>query len=411
MSRLVAVFNPDLPPKVWLLQFGVLINFFGNGLVAPFLVIYLHFGRGIPFAPAASAAALGGVTAVASGLVAGVVGDRIGPRNTLAAAMTCNAVAYLLYTQVSAPWEAFAVGALVGVGTGAYGPSSQLLIASMVPPERRQPAFAQNRVTSVAGLGLGGVAGGFLAAAGLAGYLRILELDACTFLTFAALLLLLPDGRGATRAAVRGGYVDVLRDRAFLRLVGTNLAMVAAGVAPMFWLLPAYAKDQLHIGETAIGVIYSLNTLTVVVAQMPVARLTRARNPMHGLRAGALIWAGCWVACLIAAGFSTAAAVAVVGTAAIAYAAGECLYSSIMVPTATLLAPDHLRGRYLGLIGLAWQGGFFIGPTAGGIVLGVFPPALPAACAAGCLVAAGLTVATGRRLAGDVRLTPVKVAS
>jgi MFS family permease len=412
MSRLGALFNPNLPRKVWLLQLGVLINFFGNGLVAPFLVIYLHFGRGLPFAVAGSAVALGGFTAVTSGLVAGALADRIGPRNTLAAAMTLNAVAYLLYTQVTTPWQAFAVGTLVGVGTGSYGPSSQMLIASMVSPEGRRAAFAQNRVSSVAGLGLGGIVGGLLAAGGLPGYLRILELDAVTFLAFAAVVLLLPSGRSASGAAARGTYRAVLADRPFLRLVTTNLAMVSAGIAPMFWLLPAYAKGQLHIGEAVIGAIYSANTLTVVVAQLPLARLTRGVNPMRALRAGALIWVGCWLACLAAAAaFSLVLAVLVVGLAAIAYAIGECLYSSTMLPTATLLAPDHLRGRYLGAMGLAWQGGFFIGPTLGGAILGAFPPALPAACALGCLVAAGTTVAAGRTFAADARLHPVRAAS
>src|SRR5882672_2989373 len=133
MKRLIAWFDPQLPARLWLLQAGVLVNFLGNGMVAPFLVIYLHYGRGIAFGIAASAVALGGVTAVTSGLVAGALSDRLGSRNTLVAAMVCNAAAYLLYTQVAATWQAYAVGLLVGVGTGAYGPSSQNLIASMVP--------------------------------------------------------------------------------------------------------------------------------------------------------------------------------------------------------------------------------------------------------------------------------------
>ena len=412
MSRLLSLFNPELPPKLWLLQFGVLINFFGNGLVAPFLIIYLHFGRGIPFAVAGAAVAFGGLMAVMSGLVAGVVADRIGPRNTLALAMCSNGVAWLLYTQVSQPWQAVAVGVLVGVGVGSYGPSSQMLIASMIPPEGRRAAFAQNRVTSVVGLGLGGIGGGFLASGGLTGYLLILELDAVTFFTFAAVVLLLPSGRGATSAVARGSYLEVLRDRPFVRLAATNLAMVSAGIAPMFWLLPAYAKGQLHIGEAAIGVIYSVNTLTVVLAQLPLARLTRSQNPMHALRTGALIWVGCWLACLAAAApFTVFTAALIVGMAGVAYAVGECLYSSTMIPTATLLAPDHLRGRYLGVMGLAWQGGFFIGPTAGSAVLGAYPAALPLVCALGCMLAVASTVAAGRTFARDTRLIEARAAS
>lgn len=157
---------PQLPKKAWLLQLGVLINFFGNGLVAPFLLIYLHYGRHIPIALAGSAIALGGVTAISSGLAVGTVADRIGPRNTLIVGMLCNAGAYLTYTQARVAWQAFIVGTLVGVGTGMFGPSAQSLLASLVPAAHRHVAFAQQRLTSVLGLGLGALAGGVISSSG-----------------------------------------------------------------------------------------------------------------------------------------------------------------------------------------------------------------------------------------------------
>ncbi|HEX7265573.1 MAG TPA: MFS transporter, partial [Candidatus Dormibacteraeota bacterium] len=369
--RILAIFDPSLPRQVWLLQLGVLVNFLGNGMVAPFLILYLHYGRGIPLALAGSAVALGGITAVTSGLLAGTLSDRIGSRNVLVGAMLCNVIVYLLYTQVTVPWEAFVVGFLVGIGTGAYGPSSQNLIASLVPPERRQAAFAQNRITAVVGLGLGGVIGGLIAARGLSGYLLLLVLDAITFLTIAVVVSQLPAGRALPRAATGGSYALVLRDRAFLRLVGLNIAMVTGGIAPMLVLLPAFAKGQADVSEPAIGAIYAANTLTIVVAQLPLTRLTRGHGRMFVLRLAALTWAFGWLICL-AAGVWLAGNVAalLIGAAAIVYATGECLYSAIMLPTTTVLAPEYLRGRYLGAMGLAWQTGFMIGPSVGGLVLG-----------------------------------------
>ena len=393
LRRLLKILDPGLPGKVWLLQFGVLINFFGNGMVAPFLVIYLHFGRGIPLALAGSAVALGGITAVTSGLLAGALGDRLGSRNVLVGGMTCNALAYLLYTQVTAPSEAFAVGTLVGVGTGTYGPSAQNLLASMVSADNRATAFAQNRVTAIVGLGLGGVIGGFVAAAGLEGYLRLLVLDALTFLLFAVFALLLPSGRGTSAARTEsGGYWSVLRDRAFVRLVALNIALVAAGIAPMLVLLAAYAKGQAHISTPAIGAIYAANTFTIVVTQLPLTRLAQTRDRMQVLRTGSLLWVAFWLIVLGAgAWLNGLGAALVIGAAAVIYALGECLYTAVMLPTAAALAPDHLRGRYLGAMGLAWQTGFLIGPAAGGAILAASPLALPAVCATICLVAAAST--------------------
>ena len=395
---------PRLPGHVWLLQAGVLVNFLGNGMVAPFLVIYLHFGRGIPVAVAGTAVAVGGITAVTSGLAAGALADRLGPRNILVAAMSCNAVAYLLYTQVTEPWQAFAVGLLVGVGTGAYGPSSQNLIASMVHTEQRQAAFAQNRVTSVAGLGLGGAIGGVLASHGLDGYLWLLKLDAATFLAFAALTLLLPSGRVVIATPRAGGYRAVIRDRAFVTLVGVNIMMVAAGIAPMLVLLPAFAKSQSHVGEAAIGAIYALSTLTIVAAQLPITHAMRKVGRMRVLRLGALAWVGCWVTCLWAGSWlGGSAVVAAFAAAAVVYAFGECCYTSVMLPATIALAPDGLRGRYLGAMALAWQAGFLIGPSVGAAALGAAPLALPLICVAGCACAAAGTFLVDRRLEPERR--------
>src|SRR6266498_49289 len=39
--------NPQLSRDVWILQAGGLANMFGNGVIGPFLIIYLHNVRGI----------------------------------------------------------------------------------------------------------------------------------------------------------------------------------------------------------------------------------------------------------------------------------------------------------------------------------------------------------------------------
>ncbi len=98
VTRLVV--TPGLSRYAWLLQAGVVLNFFGNGLVAPYLVIYLHFNRAIPLSLAALAIGSGGILATISGLVVGPLVDRFGPRTCVALAMSANAVAYAAYTQV-----------------------------------------------------------------------------------------------------------------------------------------------------------------------------------------------------------------------------------------------------------------------------------------------------------------------
>ena len=50
--------DPQLPRDVWLLQIGGVANSFGNGIVFPFLAIYLHNVRGFGIATAGIAIAI-----------------------------------------------------------------------------------------------------------------------------------------------------------------------------------------------------------------------------------------------------------------------------------------------------------------------------------------------------------------
>jgi MFS family permease len=376
-----------LSRQVWLLQAGVALNFFGNGLVGPFLLIYLHFVRGIPLGVAGLAVGSGGILATTSGLVAGPLIDRIGPRNCLSAAMACNSIAYAAYTQVHAPWMAFVVGAAVGIGTGIYGPSVQTLLSALVEPGQRAAALSQQRMSAMVGVGLGAVAGGLIAAGGqTADYIALLLLDSGTFLGFAVLVTRLPNPIART-ARKSGGYAKAFADPRLPLLAVVNLVMVSAGIAPMLVVLPAFARGQAHVPAVAIGLIYAINTATILLAQLQVTRAVAGRDAMRTLAVGAALWAGAWLV-VLGSGYWLEGWIAAffIGAAMVAYAIGECLYTALLVPTAAAIAPDELRGRYLGVMGFAWQAGFTLGPAAGGFLVGRQPLLLPVAGALACAI-------------------------
>src|SRR5256884_6437066 len=70
--------DPHLPRMVWLVQAGGVVNSLGNGIVFPFAVIYLHNVRGISFAEAGAALAIGGAAALAAGARGGAGVDPAG---------------------------------------------------------------------------------------------------------------------------------------------------------------------------------------------------------------------------------------------------------------------------------------------------------------------------------------------
>jgi MFS family permease len=110
--------NPELPRPVWVLQVGGLTNAFGNGIVLPFLIIYLHNVRGIPLGLAGLAAAINSAAALVSGFVAGSLADRIGPKRVLVTALLVMAVAISLFPLIHNVWQAYALNILLGAGSG-----------------------------------------------------------------------------------------------------------------------------------------------------------------------------------------------------------------------------------------------------------------------------------------------------
>jgi len=377
--------TPGLPGCVWLLQAGVAINFLGNGLVAPYLIIYLHLDRGVSLPLAALAVGSGGILATMSGLVAGPLIDRLGPRTCVSLAMAANALAYAAYTQVHAPWQAFAVGLAVGIGTGAYGPSVQALLTGIVRPDQRAAALSQQRMSAILGLSFGGLAGGLILATGSPNsYTAILLLDSATFIAYAALVQLLPNPRTAP-GHNSGAYRIAIRDPNLRLLAAINLVMVGIGIAPMLLLLPAFARTMANVPSAAIGLIYGVNTLVILVTQLRITQAVTHLPPRTSLALGASAWAAAWA--LIAAtgwllqGWRAAAALAMAMTL---YAIGECVYTGVVTPTAAAIAPENMRGRYLAVMGFAWQAGFMLGPPAGAALMGAAPLAFPIAAAALC---------------------------
>jgi predicted MFS family arabinose efflux permease len=408
-ARFARSYDPGLSRPVWTLQTGMLVNALGNGVVLPFLVIYLHNVRGFPLATSGLILAVYGATGLAGTATGGIAADGIGARTTLAGALVLNAAGYGLLPLVSDVWHAVALLALAGFGNGAFWPSHSAMLVGHTAEDRRHVAFAINRVALNIGVGLGGLAAGLIATTTAPWTFTVLfVVDAGTFLLFAALLWLVPALPARTRneAHVPGGYADVFRDRTFVAFVGLNCLFVVVALAQLEVTLPVFAKNEAGMSERAIGLMFFLNVIVIVVAQMPIVRLLAGRSRMRALAAMSVVFAACWAAVLGGGLLAGAAAAAVVTAAVVAFAVGECLHAPSQGGLLADLARPELRGRYFALSTSSYAVGFTIGPAVGGLALGISPAALWSGAAALCLVAAGLSLALERRLPASARVAP-----
>src|SRR4030095_10755344 len=89
-----------------------------------------------------------------------------------------------------------------------------------------------------------------------------------------------------------------VRDSVFLGVVALNVLYVAAGYA-VFELLPVYAKNEAGGDERWIGVIFFVNTLAIVLAQLPLVKLLEGRRRMRALGLMTVVWALAWLIVLL----------------------------------------------------------------------------------------------------------------
>jgi MFS family permease len=382
--------DPRLPREVWLLQLGGVANSFGNGVVLPFLVIYLHDVRGFGLGLSGLVVSVSAAAQLTAGLIAGPLVDRLGARPVLGAGLVMQSVGFALFPLVHHPWQAFLLIAIEGAGSAGFWPSQSTLLARLTPPARRHAAYAQQRVTMNLGIGLGGLVGGVIASVAHPGSFTVLFLvDAATFLAYVGVLFLIHDPGVAEeeRSDERASYGAVLRDRLFLGLWALNFLFVTAGYS-LFNLVPPFARDHAHVSEREIGAFFFVNTALIVIVQLPISRAIEGRRRMRALALMPALWIVAWL--LLDGGaywLHTTAAFVVMAIALAIFGIGECFHGPAHQALVAEIAPGHLRGRYFAVHSLSWGLAGTVGPAAGGFLLAAAPFALWPAASAVCLVA------------------------
>jgi MFS family permease len=248
------------------------------------------------------------------------------------------------------------------------------------------------------------VLGGFIAAFGLKGFVTLYLLNAATYLFYVVVLVCVV--RKAPRPKpVMGGYRVALRDRAFLHLVLINVAMIAVGWGVFTWIAPPYARNSIGMSTQLIGLLLLVNTLAVVIAQVPVARFAEGKRRAVMMAVAASLFA-CACLLVIAAGTYTKIAFVSLAFAWFVVGLGECFYTTVLSPLTAQLAPESLRGRYMALAGFSWWVGLAIAPILGTPLLNFSPTVAFLAAAAVSLACVVASLRLEHKLPDAARLTP-----
>jgi MFS family permease len=390
---------PERPEARWLLG-GVLVSSVGRGLTLPFLFIYLTEVRG--FTDAAAGFAIGGFGAVllVCSPVGGTLMDRLGTRRVMLPAYFVQAAGSAVLALAEHPAAILAAIALMAAGMAPVWPGGATLLASLTSEHERQRTFGLQFALLNLGIGAGGlIAGAVVDTARPATFQMVYLVDAVTFLVPAAILFAL---RGVGHApppssagGPRGGYLTVLRNRPFRRLMIFVLFLSTCGYAQIEVGFAAFSVRVADVSPRVVAWALAANTVTIVAAQLVVVRRLEGRSRTTALSLVGVVFALSWVILgvggLIGGGV-LAAAICVILCAAV-FACGETLLQPVMPAVANVLATDDLRARYNSAITMLMGVSSVIGPVTAGPLIGAGQGTVwVIAMVVGCLIASALAL-------------------
>jgi MFS family permease len=278
---------------------------------------------------------------------------------------------------------------LTGLLLDVYRPAVAAAVADLVPAHARPRAYALIYWAINLGVAVAGILGGLLADRS---YWWLFTVDAATCLVFAVIIArAVPETRPASTSGEPGSYARVLKDGL---AVGLFLSVLLGSIVYMQQLvtLPLAVRAS-GLSAAAYGLIYAVNPVVVIAAQPVVLRLVDRFRPVPTLAVSSLI---------LGLGFALTAfarSVPVFALTVLVWTVGEIGFNAVGPALVAEIAPAELRGRYSGLIGMAFGGAALLGPLAGTWLFGVSPGLLWLACLLAGAVAGAAVLALGPAIA------------
>jgi MFS family permease len=195
-------------------------------------------------------------------------------------------------------------------------------------------------------------------------------------------------------------------------VIAANIVLVVVGHTFFSNILAPFAEAHTPVGPAGIGIIVLFNTFFVVIAQIPAVRVVARMRRTHAFAAASALFAVSLLAVLPATlVHSELAATSLLAGVAIVFAIGECVHVVVLAPLVADMAPAHLLGRYLSVLGLTFTVSQALGPAIGGLLLQAAPDAVWWGGALAALFAGAVLLRLGGRIPDPIVEASSAVAS
>ena len=343
-------------------------------MALPFLALYLTRKLGYSASQAGLALTVYGVGALITAPLAGRLADRVGAVRILKTSLFLSGTVIVFLPVLTSYPAILGLTLAWAIVSEAFRPAVLTVITDLVEPAQRKPVIALNRLAVNLGFSIGPAVGGFLA---MVSFPALFIVDGATSLLAGAVVALASwkthhaDPDGGEPAEKRSGFGRVLMagDGRFIMLL---LAMIPAMMV-FFQLqaaMPIFLVRDLHLPTSDYGLLISINTLLVVLIEVPLNALMTSWPHRWTLPAGALLTGAGFGAMAFASTFWGVAVTVIVWTF------GEILLIPASAACVADMAPPGRRGEYMGLYAMSFSLAFSMASLIGTATLEHFGPTI-----------------------------------
>ncbi|CAN2182976.1 MelB Na+/melibiose symporter and related transporters [Candidatus Nanopelagicaceae bacterium] len=369
-------FTVLLNPQSRKIIFGICLNAIGGGMTLSLLLVYLHDMRGFTNTFGGLLLAYGSIVSILASTPMGALVDRIGPKKVMIGGLLLNSAAAFSLSHVDTHFQAIIAITFLNIAGQAIWPSQSVILTRVTPEKDRPKIFGFNFMLLNLGLGMGGLLSSLIIQRGdLHSFQIMYWVDASTFLLYLLIVLSLR-GENVNRYIPKanepktGSYRDLFEIKPLMLLGIAGIILFTFGYGTIQAGIPVFATQFLGLSPKWLGIIFGVNTISIVVFQPLVMRILEKFSRYVALISIGLVWALSWIFVGVAPYLPLFASGVALSLSQFVFAVGEMIQAPTIPTLANELAPEHIRGRANAWMSLQWSVSGVLGPAITGVMLG-----------------------------------------
>ena len=369
-------FTVLLNPQSRKIVFGICLNAIGGGMTLSLLLVYLHDMRGFTNTFGGLLLAYGSIVSIISSTPMGALVDRIGPKKVMIGGLLLNSAAAFSLSQVQTHIDAILAITFINIAGQAIWPSQSVILTRVTPEKDRSKVFGFNFMLLNLGLGMGGLLSSLIIQGGdLLSFQIMYWVDASTFLLYLLIVLSL-HGENVNAYIPKenepktGSYKDLFEIKPLMLLGIAGIILFTFGYGTIQAGIPVFATQFLGLSPKWLGIIFGVNTISIVLFQPLVMRILEKFSKYTALISIGLVWALSWLFVGVAPYLPLFASGIALSLSQLVFAVGEMIQAPTIPTLANELAPEHIRGRANAWMSLQWSVSGVLGPAITGLMLG-----------------------------------------